>query len=67
MASAVGTGLYLNIDEAVKHMSNLKDHVNPDEGQYKIYTQKYEVYLDLLHTLNHGWSKLKEMQERIDK
>lgn len=67
MASAVGTGLYSNVDEAVKRMSKLKSHVKPDEEQYKIYTQKYEIYLDLLHTLNHGWSKLKEMQERIDK
>ncbi|MCT3557320.1 carbohydrate kinase [Lentilactobacillus buchneri] len=65
MASAVGTGLYANIDEAVKHMSQLKDRVEPDEQQYKIYTEKYNVYLDLLHTLDHGWAKLRDMQERI--
>lgn len=67
MASAVGSGVYADLNEAVDHMSQLNEHIDPDLDQYEVYTQKYEVYTDLLQTLNHGWSRLRDMQERIDK
>ncbi|KIO94087.1 carbohydrate kinase [Levilactobacillus brevis] len=63
MTSAVGIGLYPDLETAAAHMSRVKARYEPQADQVKIYDQKYTAYLSLLTALKGNWTALKEFQE----
>ncbi len=67
IASAVGSGYYQTIEEAVTNMSTVTRQFLPNKQQSKIYDQKYAVYKKLLESLEGSWSFLRETQELLEK
>lgn len=65
MGTAVGTGTYETINEAVENMFHLRTIVYPDEKQVDVYEKKYQMYIKLLDSLDSTWKDLKIMQEGI--
>ncbi|EJN98977.1 FGGY-family carbohydrate kinase [Oenococcus oeni] len=66
MTSAIGIGLYKNIDEAISKMVHIKKEYVPTYNQVKIYDKKYHMYVKLLNSLDKVWTNLKNMQEEIE-
>ena len=66
MTSAVGIGLYPDLETAAAHMSRVKARYEPQADQVKIYDQKYTAYLSLLTALKGNWTALKEFQEGVE-
>ncbi len=65
IASAVGTGQYSNLEEAVAKMSRVKTRYEPRPEQVAIYNQKYQAYESLLTALDGHWNPLKSFQEGV--
>lgn len=66
ITSAVGTGQYANLEDAVAHMSRVKARYEPQPDQVKIYDKKYAAYLTLLTALDGHWETLKTFQEGVE-
>lgn len=65
--SAVGSGYYSNVEEAVANMSRVKSRFEPQLDQVEIYDKKYAVYVSLMEALDGNWELLKSFQEGVVK
>lgn len=66
ITSAVGSGFYKNMEDAVSNMSRVKQRFEPQADQFKIYDQKYEAYVSLTQALDGHWGLLKSFQEGVE-
>jgi xylulokinase len=50
MLSGVASGIFKNLEQAVKKMVHIKDTVLPDKKNNKIYEKAYKRYLEIYNT-----------------
>ena len=62
MAAAVACGDYPDIQTAAKNMTKISRVVHPIEENTKAYGQKYQLYLQVIASLDPVWAEFKKMQ-----
>ncbi len=61
MAAAVATGEYRDFAEAEKNMVKVRGRTEPDPGNKLIYEKKYELYLQVIASLDGVWDKMQKL------
>jgi xylulokinase len=56
--AGVGAGIYNNVPEACNEVIKVKDSLQPDEANIKLYNDFYRVYTDLYKSLKEDFTKL---------
>jgi len=59
--AAVADGIYPNLKDAVRNMTNVTEKVEPNFIQKKIYDKRYALYCQILNCLDPIWNAVKEM------
>lgn len=66
ITSAVGTGLYSSLEDAVAHMTHVSKRIEPNKENHAIYDKKYRIYVDLLNALDPVWNPLRHVQDELE-
>ncbi|KAA8328297.1 FGGY-family carbohydrate kinase [Leuconostoc carnosum] len=67
IVSALGCGIYKDLNEAVNCMVHLEKEFVPSDDQVLIYEKKYETFLAFINSMQNTWSYLKTMQKEMEK
>ena len=63
IASAVATGAYASMDEAVEHMTVVSQAIAPNPRLAEIYNRKYELYVKTIECLDGLWDTMQKVVE----
>ena len=54
-----------SLEEAVRKMVRIKDRYEPDQEEHKKYIKKYEVYQEILKSMDTTFRSLKKLNEEL--
>ena len=66
IASAVATGAYASMDEAVEHMTVVSQAIAPNPELAETYNRKYELYVKTIECLDGLWDTMQKVVENSE-
>lgn len=66
IASAVATGAYASMDDAVEHMTVVSQAIAPNPDLAEIYNRKYELYVRTIECLDGLWDTMQKVVENSE-
>lgn len=63
IASAVATDEYETLDEAISHMTQISETIQPNPQLAEIYNKKYALYVKAIECLDGLWTNMQELVE----
>lgn len=63
IGAAAATGEYRNVREAMDHMTEIGERIEPNRSLAEIYDRKYAVYKKIIENLDSVWDSVQELAE----